>query len=380
MKCSYYEIDRLPSPCYIINCDTLYSNLAILQERSNILGVNPLLAIKGFPLALLFNNIAPFLCGISASSHFEAKLGQHMGKEIHIHSPAYKFEDFDKIMRICDHIVFNSIGQWNTYKRVSAEADNKVSFGLRINPEFSSVEIDKYNPCLPHSRFGVTADLITPDIIAGIEGFHLHVMCDQGAKTLSEVINVVVEKYGKFLSQIKWINLGGGHQLVAPDYQIDILRKPIAQLTSDFGLKVYIEPCEGIVTSSGYLVCTVLDIVDNGLKTAILDTSALCHMPDVLDMPYCPDIVYPTNGTNNQYSYVLAGASCLPGDIIGEYKFERPLSVGDKIIFGDMGAYTFARENYFNGINYPSIVLFSHKDGVRIVKEYSYKNYEQLYI
>lgn len=380
MKCINSFWERVPSPCYLIDLDELYSNLGLLQNRCNDLGIRPLLAIKGFPLALLFRDIAPYVHGISASSPFEAKLGKNMGKEIHIHAPAYKPEDICNLMQLCDHVVFNSIGQWDSFRSLAEKYAGSVSCGIRINPEYSEVETDKYNPCLPYSRFGVTSNLISLDKISGIEGFHTHVMCDQGAKTLSDVIDVVVNRFGNYFPQIKWINFGGGHKIADPDYEVDLIKDQIARLTSNYGLKVYIEPCEGIVTSSGYLICSVLDIVENGKKTAILDTSALCHMPDVLDMPYQPDIVFPNVCKEADYSYILAGISCLPGDIIGEYSFESPLHIGDRIVFSDMGAYTFARENYFNGINFPSISIFSQDKGLRVVKKYLYENYEQIYL
>lgn len=380
MKWTNYIFESLPSPCYLIDLDELYSNLKLLQNRCNNLRIKPLLAIKGFPLALLFKDIAPYLNGISASSPFEAQLGKNMGKEIHIHAPAYKPEEICNLMQLCDHMVFNSIGQWNSFRSIANKYSEKVSCGIRINPEYSKIETDKYNPCLPYSRFGVTTNSISDDKISGIEGFHTHVMCDQGAKTFSDVIEVVINKFGNYFSQIKWINFGGGHKLADPDYQVDLIKNQIVRLTSEYGLTVYVEPCEGIVTSSGYLLCTVLDIVNNGKKTAILDTSALCHMPDVLDMPYKPDIDFPDVSQGEEHSYILAGLSCLPGDIIGEYSFESPLHPGDKIIFSDMGAYTFARANYFNGINFPSIALFSQNGGLRIVKNYSYKNYEQIFL
>lgn len=373
------DISKLPSPCYIINCDILKHNLGLMQKRCELLNIKPLLAVKGFPLALLFQNIAPFLCGASASSLFEARIGEYIGKEVHIHAPAYRTDEIAEIFTRCDHIVFNSITQWEKYKDTALQYANHASFGIRINPEYSEIAVDKYNPCLPYSRFGVKKANMDINRLTGIEGFHVHVMCDQGAETLARVIDTVINKFGSILPNLSWINLGGGHQLADDDYHFELLQEPLSKLTVDYGLSVYVEPCEAIVTGCGYLLATVLDIVINEKKTAILDTSAVCHMPDVLEMPYRPDIEYPANGDLKPHRYILSGVTCLAGDIIGEYQMANPLHTGDKIIFSDMGAYTFAKENYFNGINLPAIVLYSSEEGFRIVKEFSYQDYETKY-
>jgi len=371
--------EKLPSPCYVIDCDILEDDLKLMQDRCNQLGIKPLLAVKGFPLALLFQDIAPYFYGISASSLFEAQLGKHMGKEIHIHAPAYRADEIQKVLSICDHLVFNSLAQRERYRESALQIRRDISFGLRINPEYSEVIVDKYNPCRPFSRFGLTKKMLENKDISGIEGFHLHVMCDQGAETLARVIDVLIAKFGNYFSNLSWINLGGGHRLADPDYQTNLLHGPISRLVSDFGLDVYVEPCEAVVTGCGYLLSTVLDIVSNGKKTAILDTSAICHMPDVLEMPYRPDIVFPSNGNHGPYSYQFAGISCLAGDIIGEYRTTAPLRVGDKVVFSDMGAYTFAKENYFNGVNFPAIVLYTNQNGFQIIKEFNYHDYEGRY-
>lgn len=371
--------EKLPSPCYVIDCDILEYDLKLMRDRCNQLGLKPLLAIKGFPLAYLFQNIAPYFYGISASSLFEARLGKHMGKEIHIHAPAYRADEIHEVLSICDHIVFNSLAQRESYRKSTLQSEHDISFGLRINPEYSEIIVDKYNPCRPFSRFGLTQKMLENKDISGIEGFHLHAMCDQGADTLARIIDVLVNKFGNYFSNLSWINLGGGHQLANPDYQTNILKNSISKLISNFGLDVYVEPCEAVVTRCGYLVSTVLDIVKNGKETVILDTSATCHMPDVLEMPYRPDIVFPSNGNYGAYSYQFAGISCLAGDIIGEYRTTEPLHVGDRVIFSDMGAYTFAKESCFNGINFPAIVIYTNQNGFKIIKKFEYCDYEGRY-
>ena len=379
MEWNKINFSQLPSPCYIIDLDILKSRLEILKRHCNPVGIRPLLAVKGFPLAILFEDMAPYLYGISASGLFESRLGARMGKEVHIHAPAYRLEEMDEILERCSHIVFNSLGQWTQFRSLVDAGYWHPSIGLRINPEYSEVEVAKYNPCLPYSRFGVTRKVLDCQDFSGIEGFHLHVMCDQDAGTFARVIEHTVDKFGDVLPQLSWINFGGGQRLANADYQIEFLQEPLSRLTSKYGLKVYVEPCESLTTECGYLVSTVLDIVKNEKETAILDTSALCHMPDVLEMPYRPDIVFPSSGNVGDYSYIFAGCSCMAGDVIGEYKLAAPLQVGARIVFSEMGAYTFARENYFNGINHPAVVFYNRTQGFQLVKQFDYQDYEQKY-
>lgn len=374
------DFSKLPSPCYVIDCDILKKNLQIMKKHCDFLGIRPLISIKGFPLALTFKEMSPYIYGLSAASLFEAQLGKHLGKEIHIHTPAYRPDEFHKVLNLCDYVVFNSLSQWKQYQNILSKNVNNSNFGLRINPEYSEVNTKIYNPCMPYSRFGVTREALNHQNIDGINGFHLHVMYDHDAKTFSNVIDQLLEKFGMYLSRLSWINLGGGQRLADEDYQTNLLQEKILKLTTKFGLKVYVEPCEAIVTDCGYLVSTVLDIVKNKKNTAILDISALCHMPDVLEMPYRPDIELPLDSNKGSYSYYLAGVSCLAGDIIGEYSFNTPIHSGDKIVFSEMGAYTFAKQNYFNGINHPAIVLYNQTDGFHIAKQFNYAEYESKYL
>lgn len=379
MEWNQVDFSQLPSPCYIIDCDALQNRLQTLKRHCAHVGLKPLLAVKGFPLAILFEDMSPYLYGTSASGLFESRLGARMGKEVHVHAPAYKPEEMEEILEWCDHIVFNSFGQWIRYRGLAASNHRHPSIGLRINPEYSEVEVAKYNTCLPYSRFGITQKDLDRQDLSGIEGLHLHAMCDQDAGTFVRVIEHTVDKFGDVLPQLSWINFGGGQRLADADYQIELLQEPLARLISKYGLEIYVEPCESLTTESGYLVSTVLDIVKNGRETAILDTSAFCHMPDVLEMPYRPDIVFPSDGNTGGHSYIFAGASCMAGDIIGEYNLTASLQVGNRVVFSEMGAYTFARENYFNGINHPAIVLYSRTQGFRIVKQFDYQDYEHKY-
>lgn len=371
---------QLPTPCYVIDCDKLRANFSLLQKRCKFLNIKPLLAVKGFPLALVYDEIREYIYGTSASSVFELLLGNCINKENHIHSPAYKQEEIETILSNCDHIVFNSFQQWEQYKNILTTKYPYVSPGLRINPEYSEILIDKYNTCLPNSRFGVTLDELLQVDITGIEGFHLHAMCDQGAKTFLNVVEKVKNKFGNHLKDLKWINFGGGQQFAHNDFNIETLQGTLNKLVSDFKIQIYVEPCEPLTANCGYLVTTVLDVMDRNECVAILDTSACCHMPDILEMPYTPDIIYPKTSNNKEkFSYTLAGVSCLAGDIIGKYEFKNQLHIGDKIIFSDMGAYTFAKETYFNGINYPAIVLYEKQKGVSVVKQFDFQDYKKNY-
>lgn len=380
MNWNIIDLSQLPSPCYVINVDILKNNLRAMKKNCDFLGINPLISIKGFPLALIFKKMSPFVDGLSASSLFEARLGTRLGKELHIHTPAYRQDEIEDVLIQCDHVIFNSFSQLSQYQDVLISAPKHPSIGIRINLEYSEIKEDKYNPCLPYSRFGVTQETLNRYGVSNIDGFHLHAMYDQDAKTLIHIIDILINKFGSYLPHLSWINLGGGQRLADDSYQIPLLQKSITKLTSEYGLKVYVEPCEAVVTECGYLVSTVLDVIKNGKSTAILDTSASCHMPDVLEEPYRPDIQYPLNGKHGKYDYILAGVSCLAGDIIGEYKFNTPIQIGDKIVFSEMGAYTFAKENYFNGINHPAIVLYDQTHGFEIVKQFYYQDYEAKYL
>lgn len=379
MEWNTVDFSQLPSPCYVIDCDVLRSRLQTLKRHCDYVGLRPLLAVKGFPLAILFEEMAPYLYGISASGLFESRLGTRMGKEVHIHAPAYKPEEMEQVLERCSHIVFNSLEQLTRYRSLIATNHRHASIGLRINPEYSEVEVEKYNPCMRYSRFGVTRKALDHKDLSGIDGFHLHVMCDQDAGTFARVIEHTVDKFGDILPQLSWVNFGGGQRLSDADYQIDLLQEPLVRLISKYGLEVYVEPCESLTTKCGYLVSTVLDVVKNEKETAILDTSALCHMPDILEMPYRPDIVFPSDGNTGNHSYIFAGVSCMAGDVIGEYKLMTPLQIGTRVVFSEMGAYTFARESYFNGINHPAIVFYDRIQGFRIIRQFDYQDYEHNY-
>lgn len=325
----------------------------------------------------VFPLIGQYLKGITASSLFEAKLGyEEMGKEVHIFAPAYREDEFDEILIYCDHIVFNSFHQWNKYKNKVKNYHKKIECGIRINPEYSEIETPIYNPCYVNSRLGVTLSNFKADELEGIDGLHFHTMCEQNSDTLARTIKVVDEKFGKYIRQLKWVNFGGGHHITRADYDIQSLVDSIIFIKEKYDVDVYLEPGEAIALNTGYLAATVLDIVDNGMQIAILDTSAACHMPDVLEMPYRPNIIDAGMPNEYPYTYRLGGPTCLAGDIIGDYSFKQPLKAGDKLIFCDMAHYTMVKNNTFNGINLPSIALYSEKEGIKIIKKFGYDDFK----
>ncbi|MBE5039522.1 carboxynorspermidine decarboxylase [Ructibacterium gallinarum] len=368
------KLFSVETPCYVIDEQRLIENLSILSETAKQAGCKILLAQKAFSMFSLYPLIGKYLDGTTASGLFEARLGhEEMGKETHIFSAAYLEKDFDAILKICDHISFNSFAQWEKYKARAMAAG--ASCGIRINPEHSTQEHAIYDPCAPGSRLGVTAEAFRPDLLAGIEGLHFHTLCEQNSDALIETLDAAEEKFGIYFSQMKWLNLGGGHHITRKDYDRSALIKRILKLKEKYQVEVYLEPGEAIAYYAGYLVASVLDVVHNGIDIALLDASAACHMPDVLEMPYRPPLTESAMPGEKPYNYRLAGATCLAGDIIGDYSFECPLEIGDQLVFEDMAIYTMVKNNTFNGICLPSIAVL-HSDGtIETVKKFGYKDF-----
>ena len=372
---------KVKTPCYIIDTDKLTANFKNIKEKTDKAGLSLLMAMKGFPLAKAFPFIKLYVDGISASGLFEAKLGSRLGKEVHIHTPAYKKEDAAEIAALCDHIVLNSPQQAEVFSGV---ASSRNQFALRLNPEINAVKEAVYNPSGRFSRFGLTKSALSEvpsDTMNHISGFHVHALCGNSSKDFNNLLSAVIEKFSDFLPSVSWINLGGGQALTDSDFDFADFQANLDILHTKYHLKTYIEPCEYLVMNAGFLVVTVLDIVHNEKDIAILDTSLSCHALDVLKNYYRLPVVYPDNGSPNKkpYSYLLAGNSCLAGDVFGEYTFAAPLKIGDKIIFGDMGSYSFAQVNYFNGINFPDILFYSRMSGIKPIKNYSYAEYKKIY-
>ncbi len=371
------DFNSLPSPCYIVDERLLKKNLELLDYVQQRTGCKILLAQKGFSMYSVFPLVGKYLKGVTSSSLFEARLGfEEMGKEVHVFAPAYSEAEFDELLKYCDHIVFNSFNQWNKFREKALSAPKKIEFGIRINPEYSEIETPIYNPCYANSRLGVTLANFKPEQLEGIDGLHFHTMCEQNSDTLYRTIKVVDEKFGKYIKNMKWLNMGGGHHITRPDYDVETLIKSIMYFKDKYGVEIYLEPGEAIALNTGYLVASVLDIVDNGMKIAILDTSAACHMPDVLEMPYRPNIIDAGKPDENEYTYRLGGVTCLAGDVIGDYSFKRPLTPGDRLVFCDMAHYTMVKNNTFNGINLPAIALYSEEEGNKVIKQFGYEDFK----
>ncbi len=369
--------NQVPTPSFVVDEGLLKKNLELLQSIQQRTGCKILLAQKAFSMYRVYPMMRQYLAGTTASSLFEARLGrEEMGGEVHIYSPAYREDEMDQIAAICDHIVFNTPGQWMRFRDKIKASGRPISCGIRINPEYSEIETDLYNPCFTGSRMGTTLAHLDLAQMDGIEGLHFHTMCEQNSDTLARTIQVVDEKFGPFLKNMKWINFGGGHHITRPDYDVECLIRSIAFMQEKYGLQVYLEPGEGVVLNTGFLVTSVLDTLQNGVDLAIVDTSAACHMPDVLEMPYHPPLLGSGDPGQYPYTYRLGGPTCLAGDIIGDYSFSHALKPGDRLVFGDMALYTMVKTNTFNGVNLPSIVL-QHEDGsFEIVKQFGYEDFK----
>ncbi|CYU67670.1 carboxynorspermidine decarboxylase [Streptococcus suis] len=370
------RIDQLPTPAYVIDEAKLVNNLEILKSVQDRTGCKVLLAQKAFSMYATYPLISQYLAGTTASGLYEAKLGrEEFGGEVHVFAPAFKDADLEEILEIADHIVFNSERQLR--KHVDKCRAAGVSVGLRINPECSTQgEHALYDPCAAGSRFGVRIDQFSEDLLDLVDGLHFHTLCEQNSDDLKTTLDAVEAKFGTYLHRIKWLNMGGGHHVTRADYNLDLLISSIQHMQETYGLEVYIEPGEAIALNAGYLVTEVLDIVENGIETLVLDASATCHMPDVLEMPYRPPLRHGFEAGEKAYTYRLSSNTCLTGDIIGDYSFEKPVEIGDKLYFEDMAIYSFVKNNTFNGIGLPSLVLMDQTGDCRIIKEFGYGDFK----
>lgn len=366
----------LPTPCYVLDESLLLKNLTILKDVADQSGCKILLAQKAFSMFSSYPLIAKYLSGTTASGLFEARLGyEEMGGETHIFSAAYLEHEFDDIVAICDHISFNSFAQWEKY-REKALARGR-SCGIRINPEHSTQDHGIYDPCAFGSRLGVTRSNFRPDLLEGIEGLHFHTLCEQNSDALIETLRVVEEKFGAFLPSMRWVNFGGGHHITRDDYDREALIACIRSFREKYQVEVYLEPGEAIALNAGFLVCTVLDIVENGIQTALLDASAACHMPDVIEMPYRPPLKGSGKAEEKEHTYRLAGATCLAGDVIGEYSFDAPLAIGDRLLFCDMAIYSMVKNNTFNGMCLPSLAIAKQSGEAVVIKRFGYEDFKE---
>jgi carboxynorspermidine decarboxylase len=379
-----YSIDPAlvpDSPSWVIDMTALENNLRILADVQERAGCKILIALKGFATWSTFPLVRKYLSGATASAPHEARLAhEKLGGELHAYAPAYSDSDISELLPICDHLVFNSLSQWQRFRsRVEAHnkahPDRRVSCGLRINPEHREVAVALYDPCAPGSRLGVTREALRPELMEGLEGLHFHTLCELDSDALERTVAAVEEKFGDLLPKLKWLNLGGGHHITRPGYDTDRLVRIVKRLRERYGVAVYLEPGEAVAIRTGVLVATVLDIVENNGPIAILDTSATAHMPDVLEMPYRPEVVGAGHPGEKAHNYRLGGLTCLAGDMIGEYSFDHPIVVGERIVLLDMSHYTMVKTSNFNGVRLPSIVL-RHQDGqYELVKKFGYEVY-----
>ena len=374
------RMDQLPTPCYVIDEKKLKENLQILKEIREEAGCKILLAQKAFSCFYEYPLIGRYLDGTTASGLYEARLGkEEMGKENHVFAPAYKDADIKELGEICDHIIFNSFAQLRRHKDVVSGK----SLGLRINPECSTQgDHAIYDPCAPGSRLGVTKEVFVreieaePELFDALDGFHFHTLCEQNADDLAKTLEAVEEKFGPWLSKIKWLNMGGGHHITRDDYDRKLLIKCIKHIRDTYGVEVYLEPGEAIALNAGYLVTEVMDIVENGLSVLILDASAACHMPDVLEMPYRPPLKDSGNAGEKAFTYRLSSCTCLAGDVIGDYSFDKQIHVGDKLCFQDMAIYSMVKNNTFNGIPLPGIAVMKEDGDCELIRTFGYEDFK----
>lgn len=371
------KFTELPTPCYVIDEQKLIKNLEILKSVQDRTGCKILLAQKAFSAFCVYPLMSKYLSGTTASGLYEAKLGYEcFGKETHIFAPAFKEKDFDKILKICGHIVFNSFSQLEKYRDKWQNAD--VSVGIRLNPEFSTQEGHEiYDPCAYGSRLGVTKANFREDLLNGVEGFHFHTLCEQNSDDLVSTFKAVEEKFGKYFYNAKWLNFGGGHHITRDDYDTEALVELIKYVQNKYDVEVYLEPGEAAALNAGYLITEVMDIVHNGLDILILDASAACHMPDVLEMPYRPPLKNSGKPNEKAFTYRLSSCTCLAGDVIDDYSFDSEVKIGDRLIFEDMAIYSMVKNNTFNGMPLPSIVLMHNEDNCEVIKEFSYNDFKE---
>lgn len=370
------EKNSFSTPYFLVDEKKLVKNLEILKQVSDRTGCKILLAQKAFSMFYAYPLLRKYLAGTTASGLYEAKLGhENFGGETHVFSPAYREEEFEELLQYADDVVFNSPGQVRKYAKKAKLAGKSV--GLRINPECSTQEGHAiYDPCASFSRLGTTLENFDEALLPLLDGLHFHTLCEQGADALEITLKALEEKFGRYLSRMKWLNLGGGHHITREDYDVEALAEMVKRLKETYGVEVYLEPGEAVVLQAGFLVSEVLEVVHNGMDIAILDTSAACHMPDVLEMPYRPPVKDSGLPGEKACTVRLAGPTCLAGDVIGDYSFDTPLKPGDQVVLEDMALYTMVKTNTFNGMPLPDIVWEGIDGKRKLVKRFGYEDFK----
>jgi len=371
------DYSKIPSPCYVLDEVAFRKNLELIKSVKEQAGVEIILAFKAFAMWSVFPIVREYIPFTTASSLAEARLAfEEMGSPAHTYSPAYTDKEFPAIMNCSSHITFNSLAQFERF--YPQTQFNNISCGLRINPEFSDVETDLYNPCAPGSRLGIVADLLGDKLPEGVEGLHFHTLCESSSYDLEKTLNVVEKKFGKYFPQIKWLNMGGGHLMTREGYNTDHLISLLKSFKAKYPhLQLILEPGSAFAWRTGVLISSVIDIVENkGIKTAMLDVSFACHMPDCLEMPYKPSIIGATDAIPDKPTYRMGGNSCLSGDFMGDWSFNKELKIGDCIVFEDMIHYTMVKTTMFNGVSHPSIGIWTTGNEFRLIREFGYEDYK----
>ncbi len=372
------DYSKIPSPCYVIDEERFRKNLSLIRYVAEESGAEIILAFKGFSMWGVFNILREYISGAAASSLNEARLCfEEIGTRAHTYSPVFKEKEFPEILRYSSHITFNSLQQYRKYIHQVKKSPVKVSPGIRINPEFSEISVGLYNPCSPGSRLGVTAEALSTGLPEDIEGFHFHVLFESDSYALEKVIKVVEKKFSKYFPYIKWINMGGGHLITREGYDVEHLIGLLKKFRDKWGLKVILEPGSAFAWETGELVATVEDVVENsGIKTAMLDVSFTAHMPDCLEMPYKPKILGAKEPPEGKFIYRMGGNSCLSGDFMGDWGFDYELKPGDRIVFWDMIHYTMVKTTTFNGVQHPSIGIWTKQGKFKLIRSFSYLDYK----
>lgn len=376
-----FDPSRVPSPCFVVDVAAVEKNLQVLHRVQEESGAKVLAALKAFSLWKLGPLVAQYLSGTCASGLHEARLGhEEYGGETHVFSAAYSETELQEILGFAHHVVLNSFSQWQRFQpllKAAQEARPELAYGVRINPEHSEGTVPIYDPCAPCSRLGIPLSQFEGQSLDGISGLHFHTLCEQGLPPLTRTLAAVEEKFGHLLSRMEWINFGGGHHITRSDYQVDELIEVIRTFSDKYGVQVYLEPGEAVAIHTGVLVAEVLDLTWNGLDQAILDTSATCHMPDTLEMPYRAGVFGAGETGEKPYLYRLGGMTCLAGDVIGDYSFDQPLEPGQRLMFDDMAHYTMVKTSTFNGIGLPSIALWdSRSDELQVIRKFDYDDFK----
>lgn len=372
------DFGLFPSPCYIMEEELLRRNLALIKRVADSTGVDIILAFKSFAMWRSFPVFREYIEHSTASSVYEARLAlEEFGSKAHTCSPAYTETDFPEIMRCSSHITFNSLAQFNRFYPMTVAGKNEVSCGIRINPEYSEVETELYNPCAPGTRFGLTSDLLPEELPPGIEGFHCHCHCESSSYELEHTLERIEAKFSRWFSRIKWLNLGGGHLMTRKDYDVGHLVRLLQGLKERYPhLNLILEPGSAFTWQTGVLASEIADIVENrGIRTAVLNVSFTCHMPDCLEMPYQPAVRGARMGNEGPHVYRLGGNSCLSGDYMGLWSFDHELRIGERIVFEDMIHYTMVKTSMFNGIHHPAIAMWTKEGTAEIFKQFSYEDY-----